>query len=94
MAGRDGGAGAVTGSGLVRPLLGAVARRGEQVHPFVLAVPALGKVHGEVPAAVPTDSLAIAPPIRQRLGAPITPIPQDCSSGFLAPARASIAPGQ
>ena len=25
----------------------------EQVHPFVLAVPAVGQVHGNVPAAVP-----------------------------------------
>jgi hypothetical protein len=46
--------------------------------------PAVRRLDGEVPAAVPTDSLAIAPPIRQRLGAPITPIPAELLAQFLA----------
>jgi hypothetical protein len=46
----------VTGSGLVRPLRGRSAGGFEPVHPLVLAMPALGQVHGEVTAAVPVGA--------------------------------------
>ena len=54
--GRCGRGGAVTGSGLVRPLRRAGRRpRFEEAQPFVLAVPAFGQVQGDVAAAVPGD---------------------------------------
>jgi hypothetical protein len=49
----DGRGGAVTGSGLVRPLPGWAAGSGEQGHRVVFAVPGLGQVQGDVPVAVP-----------------------------------------
>lgn len=53
--GRWGRAGAVTGSGLVRPPVRQPPGRLEQVQPFLLAVPSLGRVEGDVAASVPGD---------------------------------------